>query len=141
MSEQILVDASGPTFFHPDLFVVPADGEAPYLLGYKCEDCGKVWFPKLEICPECWTDLKQIRLSRTGKLYSYSIIHVGQRGIKAPYAVGYVDFPENVRIYAQLAIPHDQIKLGMDVEVVQGVVRMDKNGDPAMISYMFKAVE
>jgi len=141
MSEQVITDAKEPDFFHPDLFVVPTDGGAPYLLGYQCGDCGKVWFPKLDICPECWTGLKQIALSRTGKLYSYSIIHVGQRGIKSPYAVGYVDLMDNVRIYAQLAIPLEQIKLGMDVEVIEGVVRLDKNGDPAMVSYMFKAVE
>jgi len=141
MSGQPISEENEPVFFHPDLFVVPTDGKAPYLLGYKCEDCGKVWFPKLDICPECWTNVKQINLSRTGKLCSYSIIHVGQRGIKSPYAVGYVDFPENVRIYAQLAIPHEKIKLGMDVEVIEGVVRLDKSGNPAMKSYMFKAVE
>lgn len=141
MSGQPISEVNEPTFFHPDLFVVPSDGKPPYLLGYKCEECGKVWFPKIDICPECWTNLNQIALSRIGKLYSYSIIHVGQRGIKSPYAVGYVDFPENVRIYAQLAIPHEKIKLGMDVGVVDGVVRFDKNGNPTMISYMFKAVE
>jgi len=95
----------------------------------------------LEICPSCWTKLNQIKLSRTGKLYSYSFIHVGQRGIKSPYAIGYVDFPEEVRIYGQLAIPPESLKLGMDVEVVEGVVRIDKNGVPVMKSYMFKAVE
>ena len=131
----------GPVFFHPDLFVVPTDGQAPYLLGYKCDDCGKIWFPKMEICPSCWTNLKQIPLSRTGVLYSYSIIHTGQRGIKAPYAVGYVDFPGDVRIYSQLAIPHEKIKLGMAVEVTEGVVRIDKSGNPVMRAYMFKAAE
>ncbi|KUO72232.1 MAG: hypothetical protein APF81_00445 [Desulfosporosinus sp. BRH_c37] len=141
MSGQPTTDTNEPVFFHPDLFVVPTDGQAPYLLGYKCEDCGKTWFPKLEICPSCWTKLNQIKLSRTGKLYSYSFIHVGQRGIKSPYAIGYVDFPEEVRIYGQLAIPPESLKLGMDVEVVEGVVRIDKNGVPVMKSYMFKAVE
>ena len=141
MSGQPTTDTNEPVFFHPDLFVVPTDGKAPYLLGSKCDECGKVWFPKLELCPDCWSKLKQIPLSRTGKLYSYSIIHVGQRGIKSPYAIGYVDFPEDVRIYAQLAIPHDKIKSGMGVEVTQGVVRLDKNGNPIMLSYMFKAVE
>ena len=140
MSGQPITETNEPVFFHPDLFVVPTDGKAPYLLGYTCEACKKTWFPKLDICPDCWADLKQISLSK-GKLYSYSIIHVGQRGIKSPYAVGYVDFPENVRIYAQLAIPHEKIKLGMDVEVVEGVVRIDKSGNPTVMSYMFKAVE
>jgi len=141
MIGQPTTNTNEPVFFHRDLFVVPTDGKAPYLLGYKCDGCGRVWFPKLEICPGCWTKLKQIALSRTGKLYSYSIVHVGQRGIKWPYAIGYVDFPEGVRIYSQLAIPLEKIKMGMDVEVVEGIVRVDKSGNPVMRAYMFKSVE
>lgn len=141
MKGQPATDTSQPVFFHPDLFVIPTDGKAPYLLGSRCDECGKVWFPKLEVCPNCWSKLEQIPLSRTGKLYSYSIIHIGQKGIKSPYVIGYVDFPENVRVFAQIAIPHEKLRIGMGVEVIEGVVRLDKDGNPAMVSYMFKAVE
>ncbi|MDA8233349.1 MAG: OB-fold domain-containing protein [Clostridia bacterium] len=140
MSEKNAAVGEEVDFFHPDLFVVPENGEAPYLMGYKCENCGKVWFPKLELCPGCWSDLNQIKLSRQGTLYSYSVIHIGQPGIKTPYVVGYIDFPENVRIYGQLEIEPDKVKTGIPVEVISGVVRTDKVGNPKMISYKFKAI-
>lgn len=137
MSEQ---DTSETTFFHPDLFVVPTDGEKPYLLGYKCESCGKVWFPRLDTCPNCWSNTKQIKLSKTGKLYSYSVIHVGPKEIKAPYVIGYVDLPENLRVFAQIKIDQDKVKCGMDVEVTDGPIRLEENGT-RVISYMFKPVD
>ncbi len=128
-------------FFHPDLFVVPENSEAPYLIGYHCEGCGKVWFPKVEICPNCWSEkIGQNPLSKVGKLYSYSIIHVGQKGIKAPYVIGYVDMPENVRIFAQLEIDPAQLKIGMDLQVTSGIIRVDENGKP-VLSYKFKPIE
>ena len=129
-----------PLFYHPDLFVIPESGESPYLLGYRCQSCGKTWFPKVAPCPECSSeDIVQTALSKVGKLYSYSTIHVGQKGIKTPYVIGYVDLPENVRIFAQLEIEPAELKIGMDVEVTSGVTRVDANGLKT-ISYKFKAV-
>lgn len=127
-------------FFHPDLFAAPENGEKPCLWGYRCRGCGKTWFPKVVPCPDCWSeDVVQIALSKVGKLYSYSTIHVGQKGIKTPYVIGYVDLPENVRIFAQLDIDPAGLKIGMDVEVTSGVIRVDANGTKTM-SYKFKAV-
>ncbi len=127
-------------FYHPDLFVMPENGAKPYLLGYLCQKCGKTWFPKAVPCPECWSeDIIQIPLSRVGKLYSYSTVHVGQKGIQTPYVIGYVDLPENVRVFAQLDMEPAELKIGMDVEVTAGVTRVDPNGVKT-VSYKFKAV-
>lgn len=140
MSGQPTTDATETTFFHPDLFVIPADGGKPYLLGYKCNDCGKFWFPKLEMCPHCWTELQQVPLSKTGKLYSYAVIHIGAKGVKTPYIIAWIDMPENLRIFSQLAIPLEKVKIGMEVEVAQGIIKVGDDGKP-VLSYMFKAVE
>lgn len=140
MTEKVNMQPEDKIFYHPDLFVIPENNEPPYLLGHKCEKCGKVWFPKLDMCPTCWSDrLAKISLSRVGKLYSYSIIHVGQKGIKTPYVIGYVDMPENVRIFAQIDIKPEDLQVGMDVEVVSGIIRLDQDGKP-VVSYKFKAL-
>jgi len=126
--------------FHPDFFVVPDNGEKPYLIGFSCKKCGKMWFPKLPICPDCWSDeLEKKPLGRTGKLYTYTVMNVPQPGLKAPLAVGYIDFPEGVRVGAQIDMPPEkigEIKIGMELEVVAGVVRQDSNGNK-VISYRF----
>jgi benzoylsuccinyl-CoA thiolase BbsA subunit len=124
-------------FFHPDLLVMSNNNEAPYLLGFKCEKCSKIWFPKVERCPSCWNNIMhQIPLSRVGKLYSYSVIHIGQKGIKTPYVIGYVDLPENIRIFAQIDIDPKELKIDMDVEMTVGLIRVIEK---PVLSYKFKA--
>lgn len=139
MSEKVASDQE-LSFYHPDLFVIPENGEKPYLLGYQCQSCGKIWFPKVIPCPNCWSeDIVQIGLSKVGKLYSYSTVHIGQKGIKTPYVIGYIDLPENVRVFAQLDINPAELIIGMDVEVSSGVIRVDANGNKTL-SYKFKAI-
>lgn len=140
MSAQSPTDATESTFYHPDLFVVPSDGSKPYLLGYQCESCSKIWFPRVDMCPNCWSKTKQITLSRTGKLYSFTTIRVGPKTIKPPYVIGYIDLPENLRIFAQIAIAPEKVKIGMDLEVTDGVIRLDNNDKP-VVSYKFKAID
>jgi len=38
------------TFFHPDLLEIPEKGP-PYLKGYRCRGCDRIWFPKFTSCP------------------------------------------------------------------------------------------
>ena len=132
MEEQII--------YHPDFLVIPEGGEKPYLVGYKCNACGNIYIPKLSICPNCWSEeLTKIPLSRKGKLYSYSIQYTAQPGIKTPVAHGFVDFPEDVRVLAQIDAELEQIKIGMEMEVTTGVIREERDGKK-WISYKFKPV-
>lgn len=142
MSTQTTTDTTETVFFNPDIFVMPADGEKPYLLGYKCENenCGKHWFPRLDMCPDCWSNTKQVKLSRTGKLYSYSIIHVGSPGVPTPYVIGYIDMPEDLRVYSIIDIDPKKVKVGMELEVNQGIIKELDDGK-LMSSYKFKPVE
>ena len=93
-------------FFHPDLLEIPEKG-LPYLKGYRCRQCGKIWFPKFARCPnpDCWSDeLEVIPLSRRGRIYSATDVFIGQPSMRQymPLSVGYVDLPEGIRIFAQL---------------------------------------
>ncbi len=126
------------TFFHPDLLEAPKDGSAPYLKGYRCKKCGKLDFPKLSPCPLCWgEDFEMVPLSRKGKLYSFADIYIGQPGMNTPYIVGYIDLPEDIRIFAQLDGEVQTFKCDEDVELTTGPIRMNQDGLP-IISYKFK---
>ena len=44
----------------------------------KCKKCGKIFFPDRLICDECkGREFEDTVLPRTGKVSTYSIIHVG----------------------------------------------------------------
>ncbi len=128
------------TFFHPDLLEVPSDGGKPYLKGYRCKACGQLDFPKLRLCPNCWgNDFDVVALSRRGRLYSYSDIYIGQAGMKTPYSFGYIDLPENLRIFAQLEGQPNTFQCDEEVELTVGPIRGNLDGLP-LVSYKFRKI-
>lgn len=128
------------TFFHPDLLEVPANGDPPYLKGYRCKRCGQLDFPKLNPCPKCWgEEFEVVKLNRKGRLYSVTDIYIGQPGMKTPYVFGYVDLPENVRIFAQLEGEAGTFKCDEEVELTVGVIRQNNDGLP-VTSYKFRKI-
>jgi len=137
------VDEQKQVIYHPDFFKIPEDGGAPYLVASKCRNCGQLWFPNLRACPECWSDaFDDAPMERAGKLYVYTISNVPQPGLKAPLAFGYVDFPNGIRVGAQIDVPPEQMKdirIGMDLQVEAGVIREDKDGVKT-VSYVFRPV-
>lgn len=128
------------TFFHPDLLEVPEDGSPPFLKGYRCTKCGQLDFPKLSPCPACWNEeFEMVPLSRQGTLYSYADVYVPQPGMDPPYIVGYVDLPEDLRIFATLQGELKSFKCGQPVELTVGPIRRNQDGEP-LISYQFKKI-
>jgi benzoylsuccinyl-CoA thiolase BbsA subunit len=130
-------------FFHPDLLEVP-EKAPPYLKGYKCKNCGELWFPKFVPCPnpDCWSeDMEVVPLSRRGKIYSVTDVYIGQPTMKEymPIAMGYVDLPENIRVFAQLDGDIGSFQCGDEVELTTGPVRDNRDGKP-VISYKFRKV-
>jgi benzoylsuccinyl-CoA thiolase BbsA subunit len=125
-------------FFHPDLVEIPSDGAKPYLKGYRCKKCGQLDFPKLSPCPNCWHDqFEVVPLSRVGKLYAVTHISVGQAGLPTPYAFGYIDLPENLRIFAQVEGEPGSLKCDDEVEMFIGTIRTNSDGLPVQ-SYKFR---
>ncbi len=125
------------TFFHPDLLDISADGQA-CLKGYRCKSCGQLDFPKLSPCPNCWgEEFEVVPLSKTGRLYSVTDIFIAPAGMATPYSFGYVDLPENLRIFAQLEGPPGSFKCDDEVELTTGTIRMNRDGLP-ITSYKFK---
>jgi benzoylsuccinyl-CoA thiolase BbsA subunit len=132
------------TFFHPDLLEIPQTGR-PYLKGYRCGQCGKIWFPKFAHCPnpDCWSgEMEVIPLSRRGRIYSATDVFIGQPSMREymPLTVGYVDLPEGIRIFAQLDGELGSFRCDDEVELTTGPVRNNAKGEP-ISSYKFKKIE
>lgn len=92
-----------------------SDDEAVLLMS-ECADCGKKDFPPLRFCPSCHSEhLEKKEMSRVGTLYSFSRVHIKHKLYPAPYIVGYVDFPEGLRVFGQIRASADELRIGMKV--------------------------
>jgi hypothetical protein len=127
------------------LFDYPlADRQGPALLANRCNKCGKTFFPKRNLCPDCFEDgnLEDILLDKRGIIYASTVVHVTSPvGIKAPYAYGYVEIPKNqVRIFALFtgSDPPSFIP-GQEVELVVEPV-WENNRGQKIIGYKFKPI-
>ncbi|MBI4528451.1 MAG: OB-fold domain-containing protein [Deltaproteobacteria bacterium] len=118
----------------------PLESDSAQLVGGRCARCGNVYFPRSNVCPGCGSrePMAQVLLSRVGKLYSYSVIHVGAPGFKAPYAVGYVDLPDGPRVFGHVDGWEDgPIPLDSSVDIYAGPIGKDREGEE-LISVRFR---
>ncbi len=84
----------------PSQFVVQ-DG-AVLLRGSQSRSSGSKAFPVREVCMETGArDMQDLFFGPVGTLYSFSTIHVSASR-PTPYTLGYVDFPNGVRVLAHV---------------------------------------
>ena len=102
------------TSFRPGELEVRPDGSGN-LLGSHCRSCDAHFFPVRKACSGCLRDdLETVGFSTKGTLYTYSIVRQSTPAFEVPYALGYVDFPEGVRIMGQIGgCELDEISIGM----------------------------
>ncbi|MDP2727676.1 MAG: Zn-ribbon domain-containing OB-fold protein, partial [Dehalococcoidia bacterium] len=110
------------------------------LVGSRCRSCGRTYFPRKRVCPQCFQidQMEDVALSRRGRLYTFTVAEAGPPGFNVPYAFGYVDLPEGVRVFSPLEGDHDALAIGMELEMIMGQIR-EENG-VAVISYKFKPI-
>ncbi len=115
--------------FRPGELEVHADGTGS-LLGSRCRSCGAHFFPIREACSGCLSgDLETISFSTTGILYTYSIVRQSTPEFEVPYILGYVDFPEKVRIMGQISGEADDLSIGMPMELTLTPFGEDEDGN------------
>ncbi len=132
---QAAADAD-PRFVAPELVALDAKG-APRLIGGRCRKCEALSFPRAAVCTNCLSeDIADVELAHEGTLYSYSIVHQAPKGWTVPYALGYIDLPNNVRVLAHLDAPADKLSIDMPMRLAVGLVGADAAGKP-LLSYTF----
>ena len=120
------------------------EGGDPYLEGHKCQSCGAVFLGERTVCSKCGARgaLSAVKLSNSGTLYVYSIVHRSFPGIQVPYVSAIVDLDGGGTLKGNLINVEpdpEKIKLGMPVEVVykDALGRKDREGN-SYISYFFQ---
>ena len=110
------------------------------LLANQCVSCGRIFFPKAPFCFDCLAkEMKKILLSRRGTLYSYTIGQMPSTHFQPPYAVGLIDLPEGVRVFAPLELTEDRTyRIGMEMEVY--IDELWREEGKRIMGYKFKRI-
>lgn len=111
------------------------------LIGTRCDNCGKVFFPPRYLCPNCRRAGRPepCQLKGRGKILSYAVIHVPPKGLEdqTPYVLATVELEEGPRLTTQITDCNpDEVKIGDEVEVV--FRRINEDGDGGAIFYGYK---
>ena len=112
----------------------------PALIGSKCRSCGQILFPPKPLCLNCLsTDVESIRLSRDGRLYTYTTVYMASEHFPPPYTVGWIELPEDIRVFSQIRGWQEQpLKIGMDMRM--SIETLWQDGDNEMIGFVFRPV-
>lgn len=133
--------------FNPQILTLNSakDGK-PHLLGSRCKVCGSFFFPQQLLCTECFSEgtLEEYPLSDKGEIYSFTIVEresLAPKGFKVPYAYGYIDLPEGVRVLSKIIDwTPETLKLGAPVKMVLEEIREDPSGEKVM-GFRFRIIK
>jgi uncharacterized protein len=111
------------------------------LIGSKCSQCGKVFFPKRVLCPECRRKgkIEDMKFNGDGKIHTYSVIHTPTDDFKtlAPYVVAIIELDEGAHITSQIVdCDINNVEIGDKVEMVFRKIK--EEGEDGVISYGYK---
>lgn len=114
------------------------DGGA--LLATKCKKCGQIYFPPRNRCIECYSkEMEQVKLGKTGKLYTYTVVMMPVQKYKPPFALAWVELPEGVRVFTQLkGWENAKLKIGMDMNIV--IDKLWENEEKEVFGYKYQPV-
>ncbi len=111
------------------------------LVGTRCMACEKVFFPRKEVCPDCYEGvLVDVPLSKRGKLHAFTLSVMGPPHLDKPYVAAFVDLPEGIKVYTLLTDCEpvkEVVRVGMDVEMVIERIMEDEAGNE-VLGYKFR---
>lgn len=111
------------------------------LLASKCKSCGRVFFPKRDVCVECaGRDMEDVQLKDGAKLYTYTTVQMPIHKYIPPYILGWVEYPEGVRVMAQIKRRDEQpLEIGMDLGLVIDTLWEEETKE--VIGYKFQPLK
>jgi len=117
------------------------DSSTGTLIGFKCNECEASVFGPAIFCQQCTsTDLVAVDLGDKGVLFSFTIVRIPPAGWPGdiPYVLGQVELPSGPQVLAEVIdCEHDDLKIGMSVEMVLKAVPAD-NGGPDKAVYKWR---
>jgi uncharacterized OB-fold protein len=70
-------------------------------------------------------------------LYSFTIVHMPSEHFQPPYAIGWIELPEGIRIFSQIrGWQEGPLRTGMDMELA--IEKFWDEGEKEVIGYTFR---
>jgi hypothetical protein len=118
------------------------------LIGNKCSECGKVFFPPRESCPDCRRKsigkLNEYKLSGKGIIETFTIIYDAPEKFEgqAPYPIAIIKLSEGPKVTAQIVdCDLNKIKIGMKVKSTFRKIQDDGYVGAIYYGYKFRPAE
>lgn len=132
-SKQSVDAAPGPRSGHK-VVRVGGDGSA-WIEAWRCSACGAVALEETRACRGCAArgTLAPFRPSRSGKLYSWAVIHRSYLGVSVPFVSAVVDLDGGLTLKGTLRLDDlETLHAGMPVRLVMDDAggAVDKEGRP-----------
>ncbi|MCC6004155.1 MAG: Zn-ribbon domain-containing OB-fold protein [Thermofilum sp.] len=110
------------------------------LIGGRCKDCGRGFYPYRQICPACGSaNVEQVKLPERGVVELFTVVRTppAEFAQYAPYVVAIVRLEDGTLVPAQLTdVELDEVYEGMEVEAVFRKYR--EQGPSGIIEYGIK---
>jgi uncharacterized OB-fold protein len=85
------------------------------------------------------TNVESIKLSRDGKLYTFTTVYMASEHFPPPYTVGWIELPEDIRVFSQIrGWQKHPLKIGMCMRLYIETLWQDEDNE--VIGYVFKPV-
>jgi len=112
-------------------------------IGVKCENCGEIYFPPREICPECrresFKKMTECELNGTGEVVTYTKVEDPHPDFKdlSPYIMAIIEMDEGVRLTGHIVdVEYEDVEQGLKVEA--SMRKLGEEGPEGMIYYGYK---
>ena len=141
MGNNNMTKADIPLFL-PGVVRIEKEGSLPTLIGGKCAQCGKWFFPKPHFCSECLNKVEEVSLGSTGCIYSSTVVRTKPPlGLPRPYGIAYVDLDgSGLRIFGLLDPQElDRCTIGAPVRLEVAPIGVNLMGEPCLRPYFTPA--
>jgi hypothetical protein len=113
------------------------------MIGAKCANCGKAYFPPRTMCPDCGRKsigkMEEFKFSGAGKIYSTTVVHEAheQYDMQKPYIIALIELDEGAKILGQIIDSEpEEVKIG---DRVRSTLRkLGEEGKAGIIYYGYK---
>jgi len=100
------------------------------IMGSKCKNCNRIYFPPRADCDCMVGEPEWIELSGNCRLITFTIVHFAPASFRydVPYVLGVAQFEEGPTVFAPLSkdIKQEEIKVGMQLKLVSVKLPGDK---------------
>ncbi|MEM0156137.1 MAG: Zn-ribbon domain-containing OB-fold protein [Thermoplasmataceae archaeon] len=113
------------------------------IMANKCGNCGKVYFPIRDVCPQCHREsigkMKPLELTGKGEIVSFTIVHEAPPSFvrQRPYTLALIKLDEGPTLTGQIVdTDGSNVEIGKRVRAV--FRRIGEDGKSGIIQYGYK---